>query len=463
MGFSLITAGFILLFNPVFYVIDVIPDALGFFLIAAGLAKLSCFVEKIAQARGMFLKLAYVEIAKMFSLLLIPYNGGSDKILYTFVFTVVELLMFIPALNWLFEGFGYTGIWYSATALYAKHDITKNVKRDGKRQKNVVRSVDAMTRAKTGILVFYIVRVAATLIPELTELQLYDYLGEVTALGRSAVYYKPFLYVLMALIVLIWSISYIRRVCGFFGSLKKDKPYMDELTRKYEFEILPNGNFFTARNMKRVLMLMFLASAASFMPVVDGINLFVGAASSALLIAAALILKQYAKAAVFIIPLAAVRGVLAVVNLITQIRYFAEYNAMDAKWISGATERYYSMAMTEVIEYIIALASFLFFIAVLMKAVKNHLEITGIETDNAMYSKRNRDIEIYNVVGSKLLLSAVLTIINFIMYCAYHYLIVEMEAIGVITIIISLIWIAYMLHTVTSIGNLIYNKELERF
>ena len=267
MGFSLITAGFILLFNPVFYVIDVIPDALGFFLIAAGLAKLSCFVEKIAQARGMFLKLAYVEIAKMFSLLLIPYNGGSDKILYTFVFTVVELLMFIPALNWLFEGFGYTGIWYSATALYAKHDITKNVKRDGKRQKNVVRSVDAMTRAKTGILVFYIVRVAATLIPELTELQLYDYLGEVTALGRSAVYYKPFLYVLMALIVLIWSISYIRRVCGFFGSLKKDKPYMDELTRKYEFEILPNGNFFTARNMKRVLMLTFLASAASFMPV----------------------------------------------------------------------------------------------------------------------------------------------------------------------------------------------------
>jgi len=60
MGFGLITAGFILLFNPVFYVIDIIPDAIGFFLIAAGLAKLSCFVERIAQARSMFLKLAYV-------------------------------------------------------------------------------------------------------------------------------------------------------------------------------------------------------------------------------------------------------------------------------------------------------------------------------------------------------------------------------------------------------------------
>ena len=463
MGFALITAGFILLFNPVFYVIDVIPDAIGFFLIAAGLAKLSCFVEKIAQARSMYLKLAYVEIAKMLSLLLIPYNGGSDKILYTFVFTVVELLMFIPALNWLFEGFGYTGIWYGGTALYAKHDITKTVKQDGKRVKTVVRSVDAMTRTKNAVLVFYIFRVAATLIPELTELQLYDYLGEVTALGRSATYYKPFLYVVFALAVIIWGIGYIRKVCGFFGSLKKDKAYMDALTRKYEFDILPNGNFFTARNMKRVLMLLLLASAASFMPLVDGVNLMVGIISASLLIASALILRQYVKAAIFIVPISAVRGILSVVNLITQTRYFAEYNAMDAKWISGATERYYNMAMMETIEYIFALASFLFFIAVLMKAVKNHLEITGVETDNAMYSKRNRDIETYNVIGSKLLLSAVLTIINFIMYCAYHYLVVEMEAIGVITIVISLIWIAYMLHTVTTIANLIYNKELERF
>ena len=463
MGFGLITAGFILLFNPVFYVIDIIPDAIGFFLIAAGLSKLSCFVEKIAQARGMFLKLAYVEIAKTLSLLLIPYNGGSDKILYTFVFTVAELLMFIPALNWLFEGFGYTGIWYGGTALYAKHDIVKTVKQDGKKVKTTVRSVDAMTRTKNAILVFYIVRIASTLIPELTELQLYDYLGEVTALGRSAVYYKPFLYVVFALLVLIWSISYIRKVCGFFGSLKSDKAYMDALTQKYEFEILPNGNFFTARNMKRVLMLLFLASAASFMPVVDGINLFVGIVSAALLIAASLILKQYVKAAVFIVPVSAVRGILSIVNLITQTKYFAEYNAMDAKWISGATERYYNMAMTEVVEYIFALASFLFFIAVLMKAVKGHLEVTGVETDNAMYSKRNRDIETYNVVGSKLLLSAVLTIINFIMYCAYHYLVVEMEAIGVITVIVSLIWIAYMLHTAAAIANLIYNKELERF
>ena len=463
MGFGLVTAGFILLFNPVFYVIDVIPDAIGFFLIVAGLTKLSYFIEKIAQSRSMFLKLAFVEAAKIFSLLLIPYNGGSDKVLYTFVFSIVELLMFIPALNHLFEGLSYTGIWYGGTALYAKRDITKTVKSGGRTEKKVVRSVDAMSSAKTGILAFYIFRIVATMLPELTELQLYDYLGEVTALSRSATYYKPFLYVVFALAVVIWGVRYILRVSRFFGSLKKDKAYIDALNRKYEFDILPKGNFFAARTMKTVLLLLLLASASSIMIVLDGVNIMIGAISAGLLIAAAVMLRRYVKAAVFIIPIAGVRAVLSVINFVTQYYYFAEYNAMDAKWISGATERYYNLAMLEAVEYVFALASFLFFIAVLMKAVKGHLEITGVETDNAMYSKRNRDIETYNVVGSKLLLTAVLAIINFIMFCAYHYLTVEMEAIGVITTIITLIWIAYTVYTTNTIANLVYNKELERF
>ena len=60
MGIGLVMAGLILLFNPVVIVVDVIPDAVGFFLIAAGLTKMSCFIGKIEEARQTFLKLAFV-------------------------------------------------------------------------------------------------------------------------------------------------------------------------------------------------------------------------------------------------------------------------------------------------------------------------------------------------------------------------------------------------------------------
>ena len=41
MGFGLTAAGFVILFNPVFNIIDFIPDFIGVLLIYAGLAKIS--------------------------------------------------------------------------------------------------------------------------------------------------------------------------------------------------------------------------------------------------------------------------------------------------------------------------------------------------------------------------------------------------------------------------------------
>ena len=64
MGFGLLIAGFVLLSNPVIMLPifgDILPDAVGFFLIAAGLTKLSAFIGKISEARDGFIKLAFTE------------------------------------------------------------------------------------------------------------------------------------------------------------------------------------------------------------------------------------------------------------------------------------------------------------------------------------------------------------------------------------------------------------------
>ena len=45
------------------------------------------------------------------------------------------------------------------------------------------------------------------MLPELTELQMYDNIGDVTAFSRSLAYYKPFLYVVLSAIVLILALE----------------------------------------------------------------------------------------------------------------------------------------------------------------------------------------------------------------------------------------------------------------
>jgi len=86
MGFGLILAGFILLFNPVITIVDIIPDTIGFFLIVAGLSKMSCFIGKFSLAKDDFLKLAFVQIAKIICIAFIPFTSGSALVLMAFVF-----------------------------------------------------------------------------------------------------------------------------------------------------------------------------------------------------------------------------------------------------------------------------------------------------------------------------------------------------------------------------------------
>ena len=80
MGFGFLIAGFILLANPVimFPVLgDILPDAVGFFLISFGLTKMSSFIDKLAEARDGFVKLAFAEVAKFVAMLALVRTTGS--------------------------------------------------------------------------------------------------------------------------------------------------------------------------------------------------------------------------------------------------------------------------------------------------------------------------------------------------------------------------------------------------
>ncbi len=465
MGFGLVIAGLIFLFNPVIHVVDILPDAVGFFLITAGLTKLSYIVGKIQLARDWFLKLAFLETVKFFSVALIPYTSGSALVLMAFVFGIVEIFLFVNAVNQLFEGISFAGLWYNGTAMYGKITQRKlSVVRNNKGKftlKRIERESERIVFIKRSILSFYIFRVIATFIPEMTELQMYDYIGEVKAIQNRLTYYKPFLYVVFGIAVVISGIVFLSRATAYFRSIRNDAKFISSLETKYVTEILPRETFFTAINMRRSLMLFMLALVTSIMIPIDGVNICIGAISSVLLICAAVIMGKYSKAAKLVIPIAAVRTVLSIVNFILQIRYFSEYTVEAVEWIENAYNQYYTMAYVANVEYIIALASVILFLTALMKSVKTHLESFGIQTENAQYSKKNRDLEIYNAVGGKLLLCSILAILHYSFACAFHHLLPGMDVISVISAVVTLIYIAYAIYTVNFIGNMIYDKEIE--
>ena len=449
MGFGMLMAGLILLFNPVIIVVDVLPDAVAFFLIAAGLTKMSYFIGKIAQARDAFLKLALVEVAKFVSILVLPYASGSADVLLAFVFGLIEGFLFVPAVNYLFEGLSFAGLWYSGTAVYAK------------RRGPGGREIEAAAATKRFMIFFYILRIVSTLVPELTELEMYDYIGTVDSRILRMTYFKPLLYILFTALVLVFGVIYIVRVVRFFNPIRKDTPFIDALRRKFERDILPKTSFFIAKTMKIVLLLFGFSVGTSFLVFIEDVNILIGAVSSGILIAAAVILCRYVKQAWMVIATAAVRAGLSVWNFLKQLSFSTDYTVDAVPRVTEAYHRYYRMAMTQTVEYLFALASVLLFIVFLMRAVKQHLEVSGIRTDTAQYSKRNRDLETYNTIGGKLLLTSVLAFINTVMACAYPYLAVNMPFALLLVTAVTLIYAIYTIYALSVVDNLLYDKEIE--
>ena len=145
---------------------------------------------------------------------MIPYISGSGKLLLSFVFGVIELMWILPAVTAMFEGLSFMGLWYGGEAIFAK-----KVKKKGKTK---VEGREKINSVKDYIIFFYIVRIAATIFPELTELQMYDNVGEVSAFTVRLINYKPTLYVLMAFLVSVCGIILIVKTAGYFGAIGKD-------------------------------------------------------------------------------------------------------------------------------------------------------------------------------------------------------------------------------------------------
>lgn len=453
MNWGMIIAGFVFLANPVINVVDILPDAIGFFLIAAGMAKSSYFIGEISKSRETFIKLGFLETVKFFSIVLIPYISGSGKLLLSFVFGVIELMWILPAVTAMFEGLSFMGLWYGGGAIFAKKVKKKGkVKTAGKEKINSV---------KDYIIFFYIVRIAATIFPELTELQMYDNVGEVSAFTVRLINYKPTLYVLMAFLVSVCGIILIVKTAGYFGVIGKDASLKKALDDKYKNDILTNTTMFLAKNMKTALIVYIFSAICEFVISADGVNLIIGVIPSSLLIVSACIMMKYAKKAALVIPFAGVRAALAVVNLILQIKYYGEYNIDAVDWISAAHDSYYRLAALNAVENVVALASVVLYLSVLLFAVKEHLSVCGIVTESTQYSKKNRDLETYNIIGGKLLMCTILAIVNYVFAALYNYMAVNVSLTTLIDSVITLIYIAYVVYTVNTINELLYDKELE--
>ncbi len=207
-SFSLVAVGLLFLCNPNLSVVDVLPDAVGYFLLAAGITGISDVNPYFAEARHRFLILAWVSIAKMLSIGILIYvlaiNAEQRALVSVFSlgFAVVEAFFVFPALRAFLNGFSYIG------------------ERDG-----VLSVLPPLKEITTYSYVFFILKHLGSFLPEMVLISVshLDTLGDYVF---NPIRLYPFLLIFVAALVLGFGIYWLRLWRAYLDGLAQDEAFI---------------------------------------------------------------------------------------------------------------------------------------------------------------------------------------------------------------------------------------------
>lgn len=245
---ALMALALVFVFNPNVGVVDILPDFFGYIILSIALLKVSMLSEGLAEARRAFEKMILIDGGKILAMIWIfGVNSTNDRtsslLLWSFVFAILELIFVIPAFLKLFDGLCELGNFHENTAIH------------GSKRRGGASYTDKLKRFT---LAFIVLKVAMTLLPELTALgnSVYNESGEFFNLYR----YIGVIRGLCMVPVVLMGVAWVAKEVKYFSRIRADKTLNESIRAAYAQKVEPRQGLFTIRNVRAATW--FLVAAA---------------------------------------------------------------------------------------------------------------------------------------------------------------------------------------------------------
>lgn len=290
LGLGGFLAGVCFLFDPFISVFDILPDFIGYCLIAGGLSMLSSLDGRIAESLRGFRTLAILSGVRYLS---IPFIFGltsaseqpMELLLFSFCLAVLDLIVLIPAWRNLSAGF---------ITLASRHDGTVPLEVPGKHPRaSAVRS--RTERMMTCTVVFFIVKEVLAVLPEMTVLA--NELSGAVGAGMLASFYD-FIGIIRFLcggVALIFGVFWLIRLFTFSSKVRKDTAFFENLRHAWNELLTAHPDMLSKKVIKAALVLIGIGFAFTADFFSDGYNVLPDALAVILWLVALFMLKKYAR------------------------------------------------------------------------------------------------------------------------------------------------------------------------
>ncbi len=460
MGFGYIAAGLFFLFNPNINVFDFLPDVIGFLLIYHGLYQMSFSSPKIQDVRPILVKLSLIAGAHTLSIFLLPFSDGdSFYLVLTFVFAVLETMYLLPATAGLFEGFYDLGRKFDTDSVFFVRSTSP--KRGKVAEKNGRHEGAESLRVLT--VVFFLIKNIASVLPELTALELSEQYSSGSRLYNTMASFKSLFYGFCGIVVLIFGIIWLVRFLYYIRVMRRDAVLTEGIRSIYSEKVENNPALVAAIRMGKVRVLYICAAVSTFIFLLEGIDVIPNFLACAFLIAAFLIMRRYDRMAWIGVAVSSAASVLSLVNLYLQIPYFREYEAAAARHILTASQMYKSVRFFGTLEYVVMMAVFALAFIVFCRVMRTHASLINITGNAVQYSADARRKELLNSVYARIFGASVFGALSLGMGAAYFTLVMYYPAVFLVNGALTIIWIVTVVQAMSSSYENIYERLEKNF
>ena len=244
--FALLCAGLCFLWNPLVNVIDLLPDCVGWLLLAAGLTRFSYLREEISDIRKKAWILCLISVCKLLPMYwsvrgasVYPLAAEPTMVLtYAGCFGLAELFLGLPVLRAVINAFASLGLRYDSPA-------------SGRRVGHLRRLT----------VWFFLIRTANSILPELVYLRSTEYLGNVVyGVVIDIRDYRPYLIIFFGTIAGIVGLCWLTAFLRYLSGIRKDDTFRAGLCAEEEEQREEIVRLSTLERFRTSFGMLFLGS-----------------------------------------------------------------------------------------------------------------------------------------------------------------------------------------------------------
>lgn len=382
--YKLLIFSAVFLINPNINVVDIMPDFISWFILARLFARAADSAPYFEEARSAFLKLGWINLAKIPAFFLIITIRSKDTLdnnvfaLFSLSFFAVELMFLLPCVKNLFTALFHLGERTDALSLITPIDSPFS-----KIRKITPEALKECT------YFFFICKGALGFIPDMFMLTSFSDRGTPVAISK----HYPYVFIVSFLLTVFVGIIWLLRIKKYAAAVRKEGKFFDALDSMAS----ENSAFYSRRKseLRTAVTALTLLSAASLFTVElsfdnwGNINILPHFIYGLMLIISVYYLDKTVKTKLVTYLAGICYVVVSIITYAFSILFLSKYEYYDLMDDKAAKVAYLKVEIFGILEFICIVIFLLLIASEINKFILNR---TGIPTDHRKYGILDKEL-----------------------------------------------------------------------